>query len=79
MNIQRQITQNTDLQKLSEFEEARQRFFETGKPQTLEVEIVKTVAFCDLCSNNSEASRATLIESGWFLGRNEQFCPSCND
>lgn len=78
MNIQRKITKNTDLEKLSDFDQAKQRWFETQKPQTIEVEVFQVFAFCDTCSTNEEASRSELIASGWHLGSREQFCPGCN-
>lgn len=46
-------------------------------PASAEVSLVN--AFCDCCPNNARAAASALSASGWFLGRNEQFCPNCND
>jgi len=35
-------------------------------------------AFCDCCSNQASGTKTSLENSGWYLGRNEQFCPECN-
>ncbi len=35
-------------------------------------------AFCDICPNNATAAKETLENRGWYLGRNEEFCPECN-
>jgi hypothetical protein len=37
-----------------------------------------TTAFCDCCPNQSTGTKRQLENSGWFLGRNEEFCPDCN-
>jgi hypothetical protein len=36
-------------------------------------------AFCDCCDNSRTDKRDALIADGWFLGKNEQFCPVHND
>lgn len=38
----------------------------------------KVSAFCDLCDCQAKAERENLEGRGWYLGRNEQFCPECN-
>jgi hypothetical protein len=35
-------------------------------------------AFCDCCDNAETDNAETLKSEGWYLGRREQFCPSCN-
>ena len=39
----------------------------------------KVNAFCDTCDCQARAEKQTLENRGWHLGRNEQFCPECND
>ena len=36
-------------------------------------------AFCDVCETTDEGAAEHLKQSGWFLGKYEQFCPKCND
>lgn len=35
--------------------------------------------FCDTCANSESGTKDTLENSGWFCGRNAEFCPTCND
>lgn len=35
--------------------------------------------FCDICGKQETGNKESLRRSGWFLGRNEEFCPNCND
>lgn len=40
---------------------------------------MKTTAFCDICGDEQSGTENALKRQGWFLGHNEQFCPTCND
>lgn len=35
-------------------------------------------AFCDTCDSQATGAETVLENRGWYLGRNEQFCPECN-
>ena len=35
--------------------------------------------FCDVCGVQESDDAGTLKSEGWWLGRNEHFCPACND
>ncbi len=45
--------------------------------KTQQIETVE--AHCDCCSNQASGERSELENEGWYCGRNEQFCPSCNN
>lgn len=76
--ITRTITKHTDLERLSDFDKARQSWFETQQPVIIEIEIITIDAFCDCCSAQQTATREQLIQRGWYCGTREQFCPTCN-
>ncbi len=35
--------------------------------------------FCDICGARETDNAETLKSEGWWLGRNDHFCPVCND
>jgi hypothetical protein len=35
--------------------------------------------FCDVCGNQETDNAEALKGEGWYLGRREHFCPTCND
>lgn len=45
---------------------------------TPRAEITLINAFCDTCPTNQHGESEGLKRAGWFLGKNEQFCPTCN-
>ena len=40
---------------------------------------MKTEAICDICGSSQTGTEKSLKDLNWHLGRNEQFCPNCND
>lgn len=38
-----------------------------------------TTGFCDVCGDRQTGTADSLRAAGWYLGRNEHFCPNCND
>jgi hypothetical protein len=42
-------------------------------------ETTTTNGFCDICGARETDRAETLKREGWWLGRNEHFCPVCND
>lgn len=40
---------------------------------------MKITAFCDCCDNQATGTEKQLKTRGWYCGRNEQFCPNCNE
>jgi hypothetical protein len=45
--------------------------------KTQQIETVE--AHCDICGNQETDDAETLKNEGWYLGRREHFCPTCND
>lgn len=39
----------------------------------------KQAVICDICGCRGEGTKEQLKAEGWFLGKREEFCFSCND
>jgi hypothetical protein len=49
------------------------------KNENTTAETQTTAAYCDICGTQETDCTETLKSEGWYLGRREHFCPSCND
>jgi hypothetical protein len=47
-------------------------------PFTVTIFEQTTTAFCDTCPNQASGTKEGLENSGWNLGKREEFCPNCN-